>query len=88
MPYSVKFKPSAAKDLKKLPAPTRKQISQKLGYYCSQPDPLKYAAKLTGFSGGGDYRFRIGRYRVVFDLAKDTIIVLYVEHRREIYRKR
>ncbi len=84
----LEFALSAQKDIKKIDKTTQKQIIKKLNFFIDQPDPLKYAAKLTGFSGGGDYRFRIGRYMVVFDLAKDTIVVLYVEHRREIYRKR
>ena len=82
------FTATAQKDIKKIDKTTQKQIVKKLNFFIDQPEPLKYAAKLTGFSGGGDYRFRIGRYRVVFDLVKDTILVLYVEHRREIYRKR
>lgn len=84
----LEFALSAQKSIKKLDNVTQKQIIKKLNFYIDQPDPLKYAAKLIGFRAGGDYRFRIGRYRVVFDIIKDTIIVLYVEHRREIYRKR
>ena len=50
-------------------------------------DPLWYAEKLI-HSALGSYRFRIGDYRVVFDLEGDQIIVLRVGHRREIYRRR
>ncbi len=35
----------------------------------------------------GSYRFRIGDFRVIFDIEKDEIVVLRVGHRREIYRK-
>lgn len=86
--YHIEFKPTAVKDLKKLPTAICKRIAEKLDYYRHQPDPLVYATKLTGFSKGGDYRFRVGQYRIVFDVQKDKIIVLYVEHRREVYRKR
>jgi len=34
----------------------------------------------------GQYRFRIGDYRIIFDLADDTLCVLEVGHRKEIYR--
>lgn len=34
----------------------------------------------------GSYRFRIGDYRVIFDTDSDTIVVLRLGHRREIYR--
>ena len=36
----------------------------------------------------GSYRFRVGDYRVIFDLEGDEIVVLRVGHRREIYRRR
>ena len=84
----LEFASVAQKDIKKLDKTTQKQIIKKLNFYINQPDPLKYAAKLTGFSGGGYYRFRVGSYRAVFDVSKNTISVLYIEHRREIYRKR
>lgn len=35
----------------------------------------------------GSYRFRIGDYRVVFDLEGDQIVILRVGHRREIYKR-
>jgi len=51
-----------------------------------EEDPLRHAEKLTQ-SKLGSYRFRIGDYRVVFDLEGDEIIVLRVGHRREIYKR-
>ena len=79
---------TAAKDLKKLNKVTQKQIVRKLKFFLDQPDPLRYAAKLSSFSQGGQYRFRVGRYRAVFDVAKDIIYVLHIEHRRDVYRKK
>jgi mRNA interferase RelE/StbE len=35
----------------------------------------------------GGYRFRIGDYRVIFDIEGDEIVVLRVGHRKEIYRR-
>lgn len=86
--FTIEFKPTAVKDLKKLPTAIRKRIGQKLDYYSKQPDTLAHATKLTGFTKGGDYRFRVGEYRIIFDLNKERIIVLYIEHRREVYRRR
>jgi len=34
----------------------------------------------------GSWRFRVGDYRVVFDIEGKKIIVLRVGHRREVYR--
>ncbi|MDH4220892.1 MAG: type II toxin-antitoxin system RelE/ParE family toxin [Candidatus Aminicenantes bacterium] len=36
----------------------------------------------------GGYRFRIGDYRVIFDIEGNEIGVLRVGHRREIYRRK
>ena len=48
--------------------------------------PFKYANKITD-ARLGSYRFRIGEYRVIFDLEGNKIVVLRVRHRRDIYRK-
>jgi mRNA interferase RelE/StbE len=51
-----------------------------------ESDPLRHAEKLTQ-SKLGSYRFRIGDYRVIFDLEGEEIVVLRVGHRREIYKR-
>ena len=80
------FTRTAQKDLQKLSHAAQKQIVKKLHFFMNQPDPMKFAVKLSGFSKGGDYRFRIGDYRTVFDVEKQTIFILHIEHRRDIYR--
>lgn len=34
----------------------------------------------------GTYRFRIGDYRIIFDIEGEEIVILRIGHRREIYR--
>ncbi len=34
----------------------------------------------------GEYRFRIGDYRLLFDVENNTITILKVGHRRDIYK--
>jgi len=43
--------------------------------------------KLQG--GMGEYRLRVGSYRVIYDIndGELIILVLHLGHRREIYRK-
>ena len=69
----------------KLPQDARVQIIRKLEHYLTQPDPLAFARPLEG-AGPDCYRFRIGDYRVIFDREKDSILILAVGHRRDIYR--
>jgi len=47
---------------------------------------LKYAQKLSD-PRLGTYRFRVGEYRVIFDVEGSDIVILRVGHRKEIYRK-
>ena len=82
------FKPTAVKDLRKLPRAVQKRIGLKLQFYANQADPMTYAVPLIGSPKAGQYRFRIGEYRAVFDKDYETIVILYIEHRRDVYRKK
>lgn len=84
MKYTLLYTKSAVKDIQKLDNVTKKRIKKKLEDL--QKQPLKSAKKLTDFRLG-DYRWRIGNYRIVFDIDKNKIVILRVGHRREIYKK-
>lgn len=83
MAYEIAYTRRAAKDISKLQRQVKDRIKKKLERYAD--DPLCYARKMVDPSLG-TYRFRIGDYRVIFDLEDDKIVVLRVGHRREIYR--
>lgn len=88
MKYKMVFKPTAVKDIQKLPQSIQKRIKIKLAFFLSQSDAMDYAVPLLGAAKDGEYRFRVGDYRVVFDKKDINLIVLYVEHRREVYKRR
>lgn len=79
------FKGNSSNELSKLPRKVQIQIKQKLELYMSAPEPLKFAEHLTDFELG-EYRFRIGDYRVAFDVENDTAKILKVGHRKDIYK--
>jgi mRNA interferase RelE/StbE len=79
------FKAHALRQLKKLPKDTQLRIIKKLDFFCLYHNPIEFAESLVR-SELGSYRFRIGDYRVIFDLEDDGIIILIIGHRREIYR--
>jgi mRNA interferase RelE/StbE len=81
---TVEFAASALRELSKLDIQTQKRIARKLNFYASQKQPLRFAEKLTD-SRFGQWRFRIGSYRVLFDIEGQRILVVAVGHRREIY---
>jgi len=84
--YRVVFKPVAQKQLLKLDKTTQQRIGKKLGFYFGQKDTLSYAIKMADSNLDGEYRFRIGDYRVVFDVVVDKIVVLRIQHRKDIYK--
>lgn len=86
MGYSLKIESRAKKDLQSLDPIIQKRIAKKLKFFLTQPDPLLFAKKLIDASGG-DYRWRIGHYRVIFDVNEDVVMLLRVQHRKDVYRK-
>ena len=85
MKYRLVYTQRAERDIRGLDPGIRERLGKSLLQYSEEP--LKHAEKLTD-SSLGDFRFRIGDYRVIFDILGDKIIVLRVGHRREIYRRR
>jgi len=81
--YSILFTQRALKDLENIDKETQKRIAIKLKEYIKEP--LKYARKLAN-PKIGTYRFRIGDYRVIFDIDGEKIVILRIGHRRSIYR--
>jgi mRNA interferase RelE/StbE len=87
--WTLVFENSAIKDITKLAPTISKRIGLKIKWFISQPDPLNFATKLVGNGIIGDYRFRVGDYRVLFDTDESKqIIVRIVMHRREVYRSK
>ena len=75
----------AAKQLENLPLLIQKRIAKKMRFYASQKDPLKFAKRLTDYYDG-EYRFRIGEFRLTFDIKRDTIYILGVKARDKSYK--
>jgi mRNA interferase RelE/StbE len=83
--YTLIYTRRAERDIAGLDSKTKERIGKTLLRY--REEPLRYAEKLSD-PILGTYRFRIGDYRVIFDLEGNEIVVLRVGHRREIYRRR
>ncbi|PJC33593.1 hypothetical protein CO048_02725 [Candidatus Roizmanbacteria bacterium CG_4_9_14_0_2_um_filter_35_15] len=83
--FTYVFKRQALKDFQKLPKDIQKRIIKKLDFFISSDNPLSFAESLVNFEIG-EYRFRIGDYRVIFDVEDEKIIILTLGYRREIYK--
>jgi len=81
------FRKKALKNFAKLNKKTQERIIKKLDYFISSWNPLQYAEKLTD-PKLGTYRFRIGKYRLVFDVDEKgkLIILLIIDVRWQIYK--
>jgi len=82
--FNLVYTQRAVRDIRKLEPSVRLRIGKTLFRF--QEDPLKYAERITD-AKLGSYPFRIGDYRVIFDLEDVDIVILRVGHRRDIYRR-
>ncbi len=85
MCYTVEFKPSAARALRRLPRDVQARIGETITSLAENPFP-QGVKKLKGEEN--TYRVRVGDYRIVYDVdgAALIILVLRVGHRRDVYR--
>lgn len=47
-------------------------------------DPYQYFERLEGRS---DYKLRVGEYRVIADISKESIEITYIGHRKNVYQQ-
>lgn len=84
MKYELVYTHKALRDIEKFDSNIKRRIGNALFRY--KDDPFKYAEKMAD-SKLGTYRFRIGDYRVIFDIEENDLVVLRVGHRKEIYKR-
>jgi len=82
--YSVELKPSARKELERLPTKLIERIFPRLEGLEVEPRPAG-CKKLKG--GRDEWRIRVGDWRVVYtvDDAKLKVSVTRIRHRSEVY---
>ena len=83
MKYRLVYTKRAIKNIEKLDTVVKKQISIKILLLAE--NQLKNAKKLIAFRLG-QYRWRIGNYRIAFDIEGLDIVILRIRHRKEIYK--
>lgn len=80
----IHYSRKAAEDLRKLSQEIQNRIAEKMRFYAKQDNPLKFAKRLEN-PDEGEFRFRIGDYRIFFDAISDKIFVLKICHRSKAY---
>ena len=74
----------AAEQLKNLPRSVQKRIIEKMRFYAIQDNPLEFAEHLIDYREG-EFRFRVGDYRAIFDVKGNTIYILKIRKRDKAY---
>ena len=84
MNYTLFIQRNAQKELATLPSNIYHQIKQTIFELSTNPRPIG-CRKLTGRNG---WRIRIGNYRVIYEIddKKNTVLILHIGHRRDVYR--
>lgn len=84
--YKIEFKQSAERDIRKITPTFIPNILRRIEALADNPFP-RQSLKLSGVEV--TYRLRVGDYRVIYEVNPEakTIIIHYVRHRREVYRK-
>ncbi|MGX7199661.1 type II toxin-antitoxin system RelE family toxin [Enterococcus nangangensis] len=87
MSYQLEFTPEARKQLKKMDRYQATLITRWLYQNIQGIDnPRKYGKGLTS-NWSGQWRYRVGNYRIVVEIEDERLVVLALQigHRRNIY---
>ena len=84
MIYSVRIKGSARRELARLPRDVKVRLIEAIDGLAQEP----LAGVLLKGGLRGLRRLRVGRYRIVYEVQEDDLVILVVRvaHRREAYR--
>ena len=83
---NIEWTEEAIKDLEKLDKPVAQKILRKLSWFSKNfesivPEPLSGEFK-------GTFKLRVGDWRIIYTVKGKTVTILFVGHRREIYKIR
>ncbi len=84
MASEIRYKASVEKDLRKIPRHDAAKILD-----CIETDLAASPGKDKRLAGSfmGLYSYRVGNYRVIYSLHGETILVLRISHRKDVYRE-
>lgn len=87
MLYRVEYTPRAVRQLKKMDPHTRKLVFAWIDKNLQHCEDPRQHGKALAANRSGQWRYRIGDYRVLANIQDDKILILILEigHRRSIY---
>jgi len=83
--YNITFKKSVEKDIKRISKQNAKRILDKI-----DTELVKNPERFPALSGpfAGMRKFRVGDYRVIFVIIDKDVLVLRIQDRKDVYRKK
>ena len=85
MEFKLVYTKRAVRDIQGLAQQMKKRIKVALERFVQ--NPFHFSKKLTE-PDIGTYRFRVGDYRIIFDIEDDEVVILRIGHRKNIYAKK
>ena len=89
MSWQIEFTRNAQKAMEELDKSVRKRIDNFLKRLVAREHPRSIGGALSG-TLAGRWRYRVGSYRIVCEIHDDVLVVLVLEvdHRREVYKRK
>ena len=84
--YRITLSPAAVRQLRKFDPQVKRRIQAAIELLAENPRSPPAAKQLVG--GGGEWRVRVGDYRIIYEINDGELLVLVLSagHRREVYR--
>lgn len=82
--YEPRYSSVFLADLRRLDAVTQRRVMNAIETKLLK-DAYRYGRKLAGVKRPGQWRFRVGDYRIRFDIEGHSLLLHRVRHRREVY---
>lgn len=79
--YNTEWKEHALQNIEKLENSIARRIVKKVEELSENP----FSKDIKKLKGSNDFRLRVGDYRVIFSIEQETIQILKVGHRKNIY---
>ena len=83
MVYNITFKKSVSKDLKQIDHSEADKILKKISSELSVK--VDQFPELQG-NFAGLRKFRVGNYRIIYAIIDDSVLVLRLQHRKDVYK--
>ena len=85
MKFKIIITDSALRDYRKVNNPFKDLIKTKIDNLCDFTDSTKNVKMLKG-EFKGLYRLRVGDYRIIFKTQNESIIIIAILHRKDVYK--